>query len=143
METIKETGKIIAVNENFVTVAVQSPTEDCHSCAMATLCTGGEDGQRQIEILRQQIDFAPRPGQKVELCFDRVLEYSILLYLIPMAFFLAALWLAYAVWNVPSELYLFLCSMGGLAVGFFALRIVNNLINKKGMNLQIKLVGEN
>ena len=141
MEKLKEFGEIIKVDEHFVTIKVQPVQSECHDCAMAAFCTGENDAKK-LEIFKDQLTFRPQCGQKVELCFNKVLEYSLLVYLLPVLFFLLTILISNQIFKVSEELHLFIYGLLGLVLGFFVLRFVNNLVKKKGLNIEIKLLGE-
>lgn len=142
MESIKESGKIIAVNQNFVRIEVQPEEEECHHCAMASLCFSGTGNKKQIDLEKKQLSFNPRVGQQVELHFNKVLEYSFLVYFLPLLFFLLGLFISGMILKLTNELLIFVSALVGLGIGFFVLHIVNNLVSKKGLEIELKLVGE-
>ncbi|HHE55087.1 MAG TPA: hypothetical protein ENL21_04845 [Caldithrix abyssi] len=142
MESIKEFGKIIAVNDHFVRIEVQPAEQECHRCAMASLCFSGQENKKRIDLERKQLSFLPKVGQRVELQFNKVLEYSFLVYLLPLLFFLLGLFISSMILKLSNELLIFASAMLGLGVGFFVLRLVNNSVSKNGLKIELKLVGE-
>ncbi len=142
METIKEPGKIIAVNDHFVRIKVQPVEQECHHCAMASLCLNEQENTKQIDFAKKQLSFTPRVGQQVELHFNKVLEYSLLVYLLPLFFFLLGLFLPKIVLKTDNELIMLVSAFLGLGTGFLVLRFVNNLVSNNGVKIDLKLVGE-
>lgn len=143
METNQELGQIVAVDEQAVIVAIKSRLPECTHCGIAHLCQPVTAAERQIKFPKKQLSFTPKIGQKVHIRFNKIVQYAFMVYLMPLFFFLTALFVAQFCFRIQHEVWLFLFALMGLVIGFFILRFVNNLFSKKSSHLQIQIWGEN
>ncbi len=142
METISEIGLVQKVDEQFVTIAVQAPTAGCGQCALANVCVGEEAQPRILKIPLTQVAVPLQPGQKVELQFAKIIQYSAIIYLMPILFFLAFLLIGQLFLHIENEIWLFAWGSAGLGVGLLVVYVINARISKTSSDLQINVVGD-
>ena len=122
LEAAPHAGVVTAVADGVATVRFQR-SEMCSHCGACMAV-----GDRELET-RVPNTLGARAGDRVEVSMEgrRVLQASVLAYVVPLACLLIGVWLGSAI-SEPASLLL---GVAGCAVAFFALRWLERRRNLK------------
>ena len=128
---IEEEGIVVEVAGDIARVSILAKSA-CEKCSASGVCHPGEQ-----EYMEASNPLGAKKGQKVKVVLapQVYLKASIILYGIPMAFFVAAaivgknMGLRYGT-ESTSDLWAFIAGMISMVVSFLAIRIYNKKVEK-------------
>lgn len=127
-------GRISGCDEKYVLVTVDTEN-DCRGCGLKNVCSS-----KTIEFERSELSGRVEIGQRVELTYEKVLQTSALVYLLPVAFFFAGILFSKYLLHVPNELIQFLAALGFMSLAFLIIRKINNSNNRTQYKISVRPV---
>ncbi len=94
---------------------------------------------KEITIPRNEIKWNVKSGQQVELTYNKVLQTSAIVYLIPLFFFFGGLAGSRWLLNSMQEVTVFFAGLAALAFGLWLVHILNNRLSIKNYRLVISI----
>lgn len=123
-----ETGKVIKVEKDFVTVRFQRKTE-CENCKM---CIFSQDMTYLDIKMKNTVNAQIDDIVKVSTKGKTVLISSLIVYIVPLLFTLLGLFLGYI---ILGENLAIVFAMVFLALGFLSIAIIDKLLKRKNKNV--------
>ena len=130
-------GKITGVSPTHYFVSIDSEA-DCKGCGMSSVCSS-----KTIELEKSYLAENLKIGEKVSLEYKKVVQTSLIVYMLPILFFFLGIILSKWLFHIENELFQFLNAViaTGLALGL--VHYINNhfgaskfKVNIKPINLQ-------
>jgi len=132
------------MNDNCVSgiITNESPTHfyvsidsegDCKGCGMSNVCSG-----KTIALDKSDMENNIKIGSKVNLEYKKVIQTSMIVYLLPIIFFFAGIFLSRWILQIENELLLFTNAVLATAVAFLLVHYINNHFGKSKFKVNIK-----
>ena len=132
------------MNDNCVSgiILSESPTHyfvsidsegDCNGCGMNSICSS-----KTISLEKTSIADNLKVGEKVNLEYRKVIQTSMIVYLLPILFFFLGIVLSKWLMHVENELFLFMNAIiaTGLALGL--VHYINNHFGESKFKVSVK-----
>ena len=125
-------GKISGMSSTHYFVSIDSDG-DCKGCGMSSLCSS-----KTIELEKTSIAENLKMGEKVNLEYKKVIQTSMIVYMLPILFFFLGIILSKWLLHIENELFQFLNAMvaTGLALGL--VHYINNHFGESKFKVNIK-----
>ncbi|MGD9898068.1 MAG: SoxR reducing system RseC family protein [Calditrichaceae bacterium] len=127
-------GRVAEINDTTYTIELEENSA-CGSCGMQGMCS-----KESIHIEKKQVAFPLKQSQRVRLEFDRVIQTSVILYLIPVFLFFAGIALARILFDSANEPVQLGFGIAGLVISLFLIRFIDHRYSDKNDTIQIKLI---
>ncbi len=98
-------GKISGMSSTHYFVSIDSDG-DCKGCGMSSLCSS-----KTIELEKTSIAENLKMGEKVNLEYKKVIQTSMIVYMLPILFFFLGIILSKWLLHIENELFQFLNAM--------------------------------
>ncbi len=111
-------------------------TDDgCKSCGMNNLCN-----QKIITLNRQDGPADLKAGQRIKFEYDKVIQTSFLLYIIPILFFIAGILITKNLFHISNEPVQFLSAFAATGIAFIIIHFIDNRASKNKYHINIKVI---
>jgi positive regulator of sigma E activity len=127
-------GVVADVNPESFTVSMMSG-DGCKSCGLNNICN-----QKFITLDRKDAPAGLQKGQKIQFEYDKVIQTSFLLYIVPMLFFIGGIMIAKDVLHISNEVIQFLSAFTATAVSFGIIRLIDKNVSKKKYHINVKVI---
>lgn len=127
-----EFGKITEITASHYRITLDE-NNSCKSCGMNDMCS-----KKEILVGREEVDSDFELYQPVEMIFEKVVQTSFLLYILPLFFFFAGIMIPQYVFNLEQELLVFGIAMGSLTLSFLGIRLFYKQLDKETYSVKIK-----
>lgn len=127
-------GIVADVNQQSFTVSMISG-EGCKSCGLNNLCN-----QKVITLDRKDAPAGIHEGQKIKFEYDKVIQTSFLLYIVPIIFFIGGILLVKDVLHISNEVLQFLSAFAATGISFVLIRLIDNSVAKKKNHINVKVI---
>lgn len=110
-------------------------TEDshCKSCGMAAQCN-----EKYVELDRSQVEGTFKTGQRVSVEYEQVVQTSFILYLLPILFFFAGIFITGWLFRTESELAAFAGGLVATGLALFIIHIISQKIGNQKYKIHVK-----
>jgi positive regulator of sigma E activity len=126
-------GSIIQKNEERFLIALNSENS-CKACGMKNVCSN-----KTIEFEKRQFpELNIKIGQKVRVEFEKVIQSSFIIYMIPILFFFAGIIISLYFFKITNELYQFLWALGFTGISFLIINYLSAILSKSTYKVNIK-----
>lgn len=119
-----ETGNVIKSSKDYITVRFQRKTE----CAKCKMCAFSDNMTYFDMKFKNTVNAAEGDIVTVEMQGGAVVLSSFLVYIIPLLFAAAGLIAGYLLWGDGAAA---ICAAVSLAIGFFALSLIDKYLKKR------------
>ena len=125
-------GKISGMSPTHYFISIDSEG-DCKGCSMSSVCSS-----KTIELEKTSIKENLKIGEKVNLEYRKVIQTSMIVYLLPISFFFSGIVLSKWLLHIENELYLFMNAMiaTGLALGL--VHYINNHFGESKFKVSVR-----
>ncbi|GEM_PF-2308017 len=127
-------GVVAEVNRKSFTVSMMSG-EGCKSCGLNNICN-----QKFITLDRKDAPGDIQKGQKIKFEYDKVIQTSFLLYIVPILFFIGGIIFVKDILHIANEVIQFLSAFAATAIAFGIIRLFDNNIAKKKYHINVKVI---
>lgn len=127
-------GRVTEVSDTTYTIELEENSA-CGSCGMHVMCN-----KESVQIGKEQVSFSLAKSQRVRLEYDRVIQTSIIIYLIPVFLFIAGIILARLLVDQANEPVQLGFGMVGFIMSLFLIRLLDHRLSDNNTKIQIKFV---
>lgn len=124
-------GRISAANETHFIVSLDSDNS-CKSCGLSNVCS-----DKKIEFSQDLYSGLVKIGQEVRVEYQKVIQTSLIIYLIPILFFFAGIVITQQLLNIQNELVIFASAMGSTGLAFVFISILNRTLSNTNYKVKI------
>jgi positive regulator of sigma E activity len=125
-------GRIQNISDSTFTVSLDSE-ESCSTCGLSGVCS-----DKKIEFEKEQVPFNIKVGQSVEVEYQKVIQTSLIVYMIPIFCFFAGIALISLAIKNPSEPLQFLGAIIGTGIGLMIVSLLNKRLADNKFKVNIK-----
>jgi positive regulator of sigma E activity len=126
-----EFGRIAEVTESQYRIVLDE-NSSCKSCGMNELCA-----QKEILLDREEVGRDFDVNEPVELVFEKVVQTSFLLYMVPLIFFFMGILIPQYVFHLHHELVLFVLASASMTLSFFFIRLLYKRLDKETYRVKL------
>jgi len=127
-----EFGRIAEVTDTQYRIVLDE-NSSCKSCGMNELCA-----QKEIMIDRDEAGTGFEVNEPVELVFEKVVQTSFLLYMVPLIFFFLGILVPQYIFHIRNELLLFVLASGSMTLSFFLIRLFYRRLDKETYRVKMQ-----
>lgn len=127
-----EFGRIAEITDTQYRIVLDE-NSSCKSCGMKELCA-----QKEVLIDREEVDSEFRLNEPVEMVFEKVVQTSFLLYIVPLLFFFAGIIIPQSIFNIRQEPLLIVTAFAAMAASFLFIRRIYEKLDKDRYKIIIK-----
>ena len=125
-------GKITGISPTHYLISIDSEG-DCKGCGMSSVCSS-----KTIELEKKSLPNNLKIGEKVSLEYKKVVQTSLVVYMLPILFFFMGIILSKWLFHIENELFQFVNAIIGVALALGLVRYVNNHFSESKFKVNIK-----
>ena len=128
-------GKVALNNDEKFIVALDTENS-CSDCGMKNICSSKtiEFDKKQFPILSFEV------GQRVKIEYEKVVQTSLIVYMIPILFFFAGIVVSQYVFHIKNEMIQFLAALGATGMAFIFVNYLNKKLSHGNYKVNVKPV---
>ena len=127
-------GVVSEVTEESFKVSMTSG-DACKSCGLNNFCN-----QKIITLNLKDAPTDIRTGQKIKFEYDKVIQTSFLLYIVPIIFFIAGIIITKDVLHISNEVIQFVNALIATGLVFIIIRLIDKSVSKKKYHVNVKVI---
>ncbi|MGD9489263.1 MAG: SoxR reducing system RseC family protein [Calditrichaceae bacterium] len=127
-------GRVAEIGDTKYTIELEESSA-CGSCGIKGMCS-----KESVQIEKNRVSFPLKQSQIVRLEFDRVIQTSIILYIIPIILFFTGIALARLLFDSSNEPVQLGFGIAGLVASLFLIRLIDDRYSDKNSTIQIKKI---
>ena len=128
-------GRVAINNEEKFIVALDSENS-CSACGMKNVCSS-----KTIEFDKKQFPkLSFNVGQRVKIEYEKVVQTSLIVYMIPILFFFSGIVISQYVFHIENELIQFLWAIGATGLAFLFVNYLNKKLSDGNYKVNVKPV---
>lgn len=120
------------IGDQTFTVSLDSD-ESCSACGLSGICS-----DKKIEFEKECVSFPLEAGQLVEVEYRKVIQTSLIVYMVPIIFFFGGIAVVSLFVNNAGELLQFTGAVIGTGVGLAIVWWLNNRLSDNKYKVNIK-----
>lgn len=111
-------------------------TEDgCKSCGLNNLCN-----QKIITLNRHDGPADIKTGQRIKFEYDKVIQTSFLLYIVPILFFISGIIITKDMFHISNEVIQLFSALSATGIAFIIIRLIDKRVSKNKYHLNVKVI---
>ncbi|MBN1406806.1 MAG: SoxR reducing system RseC family protein [Calditrichaceae bacterium] len=125
-------GKISGMSLTHYFISIDSEG-DCKGCGMSGVCSS-----KTIELEKTSVTENFKVGEKISLQYEKVIQTSIIVYMLPIAFFFLGIILSKWLFHIENEIIQFLNAMIATGLALWLVHYINNHFSESKFKVNIK-----
>lgn len=125
-------GKISGISPTHYLVSIDSEG-DCKGCGMNNVCSS-----KTIELDKASIKGNLKIGEKVNLEYHKVIQTSMIVYMLPILFFFLGIVLSKWLFHIENEIFLFMNALIATGIALGLVHYINNHFGESKFKVNVK-----
>jgi positive regulator of sigma E activity len=125
-------GKISGMSCTHYFVSIDSDG-DCKGCGMSSVCSS-----KTIELEKTSIPENLKVGEKINLEYHKVIQTSMIVYILPILFFFFGIALSKWLLHIENELFLFMNAIITTGIALGLVHYINNHFGESKFKVTVK-----
>ena len=127
-----ESGRISKITPTHYVIQLEE-TNTCRSCGIKEMCS-----QKEVAIERNEVSESFELNEPVNLSFEKIIQTSFLLYIVPLIALFAGIIVARLIFRVHEDIILFAIAMAAMTITFFLIRLMYQKLDKDSYTIKIQ-----
>ena len=127
-------GKVSGISTTQYFISIDSEGE-CKGCGLSNFCSN-----KTITLDKTSIAADLKKGDKVSLEYQKVIQTSMIIYLLPILFFFLGIFLSKWIMHIQNELLLFLNAMVATGFALILIHYINNHFGEEKFKVSVKSI---